>query len=132
MQIQSQPLIAVHDVEASSRWYQAVLGSASGHGGREYERIVCENRLILQLHAWDAHDHPHMGDPHVGHLGNGMLLWFEVEDFDAAMNRIRDVGAEILEGPHVNASARHREIWLRDLDGYVVVIAGRHGGLGER
>jgi catechol 2,3-dioxygenase-like lactoylglutathione lyase family enzyme len=28
-----QPLIAVRDVEASSRWYQSLLGCKSGHGG---------------------------------------------------------------------------------------------------
>ena len=32
-----QPLIAVSDVENSSRWYQCLLGCASGHGGKEYE-----------------------------------------------------------------------------------------------
>ena len=30
-----QPLIAVADVEASSRWYQELLGGKSGHGGAE-------------------------------------------------------------------------------------------------
>ena len=28
-----QPLIAVTDVEASSRWYQRLLGCESAHGG---------------------------------------------------------------------------------------------------
>lgn len=28
-----QPLIAVSDVEASSRWYQKVLGCIGDHGG---------------------------------------------------------------------------------------------------
>ena len=28
-----QPLIAVLDVEASSRWYQRLLGCQSAHGG---------------------------------------------------------------------------------------------------
>jgi hypothetical protein len=28
-----QPLIAVTDVEASSRWYQRLLGCQSAHGG---------------------------------------------------------------------------------------------------
>jgi len=33
-------------------------------------------------------------------------------------------GAEVIEEPHVNAAPQHREIWLRDPDGYVVVVAG--------
>ena len=38
--MQPQPLIAVRDVPASSRWYQQLLGCASGHGGHEYEQLV--------------------------------------------------------------------------------------------
>ncbi|HEX6535854.1 MAG TPA: VOC family protein [Gemmatimonadaceae bacterium] len=37
-----QPLIAVTDVEASSEWYQRVLGCESAHGGKEYERLVAD------------------------------------------------------------------------------------------
>ena len=46
-----QPLIAVRDVAASSCWYQQLLGCESGHGGPEYERLVKDGELILQLHA---------------------------------------------------------------------------------
>jgi len=72
--MQAQPLIAVRDVEASSRWYQAVLGAESSHGGQEYERIVADGKLIMQIHAWDAHEHPHMGNPASEPYGNGVLL----------------------------------------------------------
>ena len=123
-----QPLIAVRDVEASSRWYQRQLGCRSGHGGTEYEQLVDEGgRLILQLHAWDAHHHPHMGDPTVKPHGNGVLLWFQIGDFDAAVARAHALSTEILEGPMVNPNANHREIWLRDPDGYVVVLASAYG-----
>ncbi len=44
-----QPLIAVTDVEASSRWYQWLLGCQSAHGGAEYERLVAKGELVLQL-----------------------------------------------------------------------------------
>ncbi len=33
MSVRAQPLIAVSDVEASSRWYCRLLGCTSGHGG---------------------------------------------------------------------------------------------------
>jgi catechol 2,3-dioxygenase-like lactoylglutathione lyase family enzyme len=123
-----QPLIAVRDVEASSRWYQQLLGCKSGHGGPEYEQLVDEHgRMIMQLHAWEAHEHPHLGDPAVRPYGNGVLLWFQVEDFTASVARARALPAEILEGPRVNPNANHREVWLRDRDGYVVVLAGAPG-----
>ena len=41
-----------------------------------------------------------------------------------------EASANMLEAPKVNPSANHREFWLRDPDGYVVVIAGPHGDLG--
>jgi len=53
--MKAQPLIAVRDVERSSRWYQQVLDCQSGHGGPEYEQIVRNGEVHLQLHAWDAH-----------------------------------------------------------------------------
>lgn len=126
--MQPQPLIAVREVQASSRWYQRLLGCRSGHEGTEYQQLVdAGGKLILQLHAWDAHEHPHMGDPATKPYGNGVLLWFQIDDFDAAVGRARALAAEILEGPQVNPNANHREIWLRDLDAYVIVLASAYG-----
>ena len=80
-----QPLIAVSDVEASSRWYQQLLGCRGAHGGTEYERLISGDALILQLHRWDIeHHHGPIGDPDIRPYGNGVLLWFEVDDIDAA------------------------------------------------
>jgi catechol 2,3-dioxygenase-like lactoylglutathione lyase family enzyme len=117
-------MIAVRDVAASSRWYQALLGCKSGHGGDEYEQITHNGQLILQLHHWDAHEHPHLGDSKSKPYGNGVLLWFQTDTFDAAVDRATRIRADVIEPPKVNPNARHREIWLRDPDGYVVVIAG--------
>ena len=127
--MEPQPLVAVRDVEASSLWYRELLGCESGHGGPDYERLVSGDRIVLQLHRWDADDHPHMGDPESRPYGNGVLLWFRTDAFDAAVERARELGVEFLEEPHVNPSARHRECWLRDPDGYVVVLAGLEGGI---
>jgi len=123
-----QPLIAVDDVEASSRWYCELLGCRSGHGGPAYDRLLADGELILQLHHWDAHEHPHLGDAKKLR-GNGMLLWFETRDFSAAVRRARGLGAEIL-AELVNPNARHRECWLRDPDGYTVVLASPDGDVG--
>jgi predicted enzyme related to lactoylglutathione lyase len=73
-----------------------------------------------------------MGQRHRRHggpraRGNGVLLWFQVEDFDADVERARASSTEILEGPKVNPNTHHREIWLRDPDGYVVVLASAGG-----
>ena len=60
-----QPLIAVRDVEASSRWYQEVLGCDSGHGGSEYERLLVNGDLVMQLHDRTDHEHGNLEDPSV-------------------------------------------------------------------
>jgi catechol 2,3-dioxygenase-like lactoylglutathione lyase family enzyme len=122
-----QPLIAVRDVAASSRWYQELLGCESGHGGSEYERLVKDGELILQLHAWGAHDHSNLGDPNAAPNGYGVLLWFQTNTFEAAVARARALGVHIIQEPFVNPNARHLDCWMRDPDGYVVVLASREG-----
>jgi catechol 2,3-dioxygenase-like lactoylglutathione lyase family enzyme len=128
--VQAQPLIAVRDVRASSRWYAELLAADSlpEHAHRDlYERISSSGRLILQLHAWDAEDHPNLINRSAAPPGHGVLLWFQVDDFDFVVGRARALGAEIVLEPHFNPAPQHREMWLRDPDGYVVVIASRDG-----
>ena len=132
--MRSQPLICVNDVEAASSWYQRLLGCRSAHGGAEYERLVDGNgELILQLHRWDVtHDHGRIGDPTLRPYGNGVLLWFEVEDFDAAVARAESMGVEQVMPRHRNppdgrGGPNHWECWLRDPNGYTVVLASPDG-----
>ncbi|ENX19972.1 hypothetical protein F892_02890 [Acinetobacter vivianii] len=123
-----QPLIAVADVEKTSQWYQTVLGLESGHGGKEYEQLLFEQCMVLQLHQWQAHEHPHIGDPK-RLIGNGVLLWFESNRFDEIVQKLQTHQVEILEGPKYNPNAHHREIWFRDLNGYTLVVASPYGDL---
>jgi catechol 2,3-dioxygenase-like lactoylglutathione lyase family enzyme len=117
-------MVVVRDVPASSRFYQQVLAAESGHGGDEYEQIVNNGEIVLQLHDFDVEDHHgRLADPDQP-LGNGVLLWFEVADFEATVERVRAIGARVLKDVHANPNARHQEIWVRDPDGYTVVLAG--------
>ena len=129
-----QPLIAVRDVKASTRWYEQVLGAArvgeDDHGG-VYQRVMAGSELVLQLHSWDDEDHPNLSDRDKAPVGHGVLLWFEVADFDASIKRIAKLEAEVVAGPLVNPNARHREIWIRDPDGYIVVLASPDGETGD-
>jgi catechol 2,3-dioxygenase-like lactoylglutathione lyase family enzyme len=128
-----QPLIAVSDVEASSRWYCQLLGCSSGHGGAQYERLMAGGRLILQLHSFEVeHHHGAIGNREDRPYGNGVLLWFEVDDFDAVMERCHAIGVEIVLPKHLNppdgvGGPNHWECWLRDPDGYVVVVCSPDG-----
>lgn len=130
----SQPLLAVRDVEAASRWYQELLGLTSAHGGPEYDRLLARGELVLQLHRWDVeHHHGPVGEESSA-VGNGLLVWFgEVSDFAGVVGRADRLGATVLRAPHRNpptgdgVGPGHREIWVRDLDGYTVVVASPDG-----
>ncbi len=119
-----QPMIAVRDVPASSRFYTQVLGADSGHGGTEYEQIVIDGEIVLQLHKDDAADHHGLlANPNEA-IGNGLVLWFEVADFDAAVEAVRATGAQIVTDVHINPNAQQQEIWVRDPNGFLLVLAG--------
>ncbi|MCG8492877.1 MAG: VOC family protein [Sneathiellales bacterium] len=128
--IQAQPLIAVENVVLSSNWYSTLLSAQplgksveDTHGGT-YNRLMDGDRVILQLHSWDDEDHPNLAGREKATVGHGMLLWFEVEDFRMTLQRIELLDAEILKPAAQNPSSGLKEIWIRDPDGYVIVIAG--------
>lgn len=120
--MQLHPLICVHNVEASSHWYQQLLGCESGHGGSEYERLNCHGKLVLQLHQWEVeHQHGPLGDPELRPYGNGVLLWFELQDFEAAVSRAEAMNVEVIKPSYLSENGNW-EFWLRDPDGYTVVL----------
>jgi len=128
--VEAQPLIAVRDVRASSRWYGRLFAADSlpDHQHRDfYDRVFSSGRLILQLHAWDAQHHPNLVNANSAPPGHGVVLWFQVNDFDLVVERARELGVEVILEPQVNLAPQHREIWLRDPDGYVLVIASPDG-----
>ena len=121
-----QPLIVVKDVEKSSRFYQRLLLCESGHGGSDYEMLLANGELILQLHAQDVHDHPGLFEENIA-VGNGTVLWFRTDAFNEAVERARSMKVKVVAGPHINPNAGQYEIWLRDLDDYLIVISGNMG-----
>jgi len=135
----SQTMLMVRDVEASSRWYQQLLGLTSDHGGPHYERLLADGELVLQLHH-EGTDHHHgpIGSPDEAR-GNGVLVWFgAVSDFDGVVERAGRLGAEVVKAPHRNPpegggnGPGHRELWVKDPDGYVVAVASPDGEAWER
>lgn len=127
--MKTETMIAVRDVEASSRFYQQLLGAKSAHGGNEYDMIVKGDELLLQLHDWDPDEHSGMlteGIP----LGNGVLIMFRCPDFDDVVERARELDLKFLEEPMVNPLAHHRECIVEDPDGYSIGLISERGDLG--
>ena len=128
--VEAKPLIAVRDVRASSKWYTTLLGADSlpDHAHRDvYDRVSLSGRFVLQLHAWDEENHPNLVNRAAAPPGHGVIIWFVLDDFNAAVERARALRADVIEEPHVNPAPNNREMWLRDPDGYVVVIASPDG-----
>ena len=55
--------------------------------------------------------------------GNGLLLFFRVDDYEMALKRARALVDRFEEEPHVNPNTRTEEFSLRDPDGYYVTIS---------
>lgn len=122
----TDPIIAVKDVEASSKWYQSVFGCKSMHGGKEFDVLVSANgEVLICLHRWGAHGHPTMVDPNIT-PGNGLILYFRTENMDTIRQNVEKIGSLVVEDIHVNPNSRKKEFSLRDLDGYFLTITEFH------
>ena len=115
-------MIAVQDVEASSAWYQKLLACLSNHGGSEFDRLVSGNEVILLLHHWGAPEHPSMHSPSDGGVGNGLVIYFRVDNLDATFRRAKDLDAHIVQQPRLNEISHQREFELKDPDGYHLTV----------
>jgi catechol 2,3-dioxygenase-like lactoylglutathione lyase family enzyme len=118
-------IIGVRDVGASCAWYQSLLGRpASPPAHDHFGQIVDDDgTVLLCLHAWGAHEHPSLTSPDEAPPGNGLLLFFRVDDFGAALPRARALVDRLEEEPHVNPNTGTAECSLRDPDGYYVTIS---------
>ena len=118
-------IIGVADVAGSFKWYQSLFGQAPTSPAHDYfgQILDSDGTVLLCLHGWGAHDHPSLMSPDSGSPGNGLLLFFRVDDFDMALPRARALVARFEEEPHINANTETMEFSLRDPDGYYVTIS---------
>jgi catechol 2,3-dioxygenase-like lactoylglutathione lyase family enzyme len=118
-------IICVGDVRASFHWYQTLLGLPEASPAHEYfgQILDADGTVLLCLHEWGAHEHPSLMSPNHATPGNGLLLFFRVDDFNTALQRARALIARFEEEPHMNPNTETMEFSLRDLDGYYVTIS---------
>ncbi len=118
-------IIGVGDVSGSCKWYQSLLGlpeTAPAHD--DFGQLLdSDGTVLLCLHQWGAHEHPSLTSPDHGTPGNGLLLFFRVDDFDLTLQRARALVNRFEEDPHVSPNTRTKEFSLRDPDGYHVTIS---------
>jgi catechol 2,3-dioxygenase-like lactoylglutathione lyase family enzyme len=118
-------VIGVRDVPKSFKWYQSLFGQPETAPGHEYwgQIVDTDGTVLLCLHRWAAHDHPTLMSPDDGKPGNGLLLFFRVDDYEMALERARALVDRLEEEPHVNANTQTWEFSLHDPDGYYVTIS---------
>jgi len=118
-------IIGVADVSESFRWYLSLLGLPETAPAHDYfgQILDADGTVLLCLHEWAAHDHPSLTSPHDAKPGNGLLLFFRIDNFDAALPKARALVSRLEEEPHVNPSTGTMEFSLRDPDGYYVTIS---------
>ena len=118
-------IIGVSDVPGSCKWYQSLFGQPETPPEHDYfgQILDTDGTVVLCLHQWGAHDHPSLMSPEKASPGNGLLLFFRVDDFDLALKRAGGLVARFEEEPHVNPNTQTREFSLRDPDGYYVTIS---------
>jgi catechol 2,3-dioxygenase-like lactoylglutathione lyase family enzyme len=118
-------IIGVADVPGSLKWYQGLFGQPPTLPAHAYfgQILDSDGTVLLCLHEWGAHEHPSLRSPERGTPGNGLLLFFRVDDFDLALQRARSLVTRLEEEPHVNPNTQTKEFSLRDPDGYYVTIS---------
>jgi catechol 2,3-dioxygenase-like lactoylglutathione lyase family enzyme len=118
-------IIGVANVPQSFKWYQAFFGQPLTLPAHDYfgQILDSDGTVLLCLHQWGAHEHPSLMSADHGTPGNGLLLFFRVDDFDLALQRARSLVTRLEEEPHVNPNTQTKEFSLRDPDGYYVTIS---------
>jgi predicted enzyme related to lactoylglutathione lyase len=119
------PIIGVSDVASSFKWYQSLFGQPATVPAHDYWGQICDSdgTVLVCLHEWGSHDHPSLLSPDKAQPGNGLLLFFRVDDFDTSLQRARALVTRLDEEPNVNPATGTREFALRDPDGYHVMVS---------
>jgi catechol 2,3-dioxygenase-like lactoylglutathione lyase family enzyme len=118
-------IIGVGDVPRSLKWYQSLLGLPETAPAHDYfgQILDSDGTVLLCLHEWGAHEHPSLTSPDHAQPGNGLLLFFRVDDFDMALARAHSLVGRFDEEPSVSPNTGTMEFSLRDPDGYYVTIS---------
>lgn len=118
-------IIGVRDVADSHKWYQSLFGQTETPPSHDhFDQILDEDgTVLLCLHRWGEHEHPSLMSPDEGPAGNGLLLFFRVDDYEQALERARELDDQFAEKSHLNPNTQTQEFSVRDPDGYYVTIS---------
>jgi uncharacterized glyoxalase superfamily protein PhnB len=117
--LRSDPVLAVHDLERSGAWYEAVLGCTLDHvdpGNWVFARSPAEAGVTFHLGRCPD-------DAPAAEIGNhSYLAYLVVDDVDAFHAQAVTHGAEVLKAP-TDEPWGMRELALRSPDGHRFMLA---------
>lgn len=110
-----QIAINARDIERATAFYRDVLGMRLlFQVPPKMAFFDCGGiRLMLSLPEGEGYDHP------------GSILYYKVDDIQAAYESIRGKGAELLGEPHLVAKMPDHELWmafLKDSEGNTLAL----------
>ena len=114
--LQARPVLAVHDLERSGAWYEAVLGCRLDHV--DPGNWVFAVAGGTTFHLGRCPDAPPAGD--IG--DHSYVAYLIVDDVDAFHRRAELHGAEVTKPPTDEPWGR-RELALRTPDGHRLMLA---------
>jgi catechol 2,3-dioxygenase-like lactoylglutathione lyase family enzyme len=118
-------IIGVKNVAASQTWYQELLALPATAPAHEYfgQIVDDDGEVLLCLHSWGEHEHPSLVSPDTASPGNGLLLFFRVDNYGGSLDAARKLVDHLDEEPGLNRATGTMEFSLRDPDGYYVTIS---------
>lgn len=113
----NQTIITVNDLQRSIDWYTTVLGFKIGEEKEDSIDLMLNDQFALRLHK--------KLDDSTRQSGEGVILRFELENFDDALSSLQLNSIQIMEGPYFNSETALSEAMIIDPDGYEVILTGR-------
>ena len=120
----SIPMIMVKDVKNAAHWYSKLLCGMNDHDSEEFDRVLVGGVPVLMLHHWTDGEHGLRPPAPQGRVGDGVAIWFSVDDLDDVIARGKSIGGEVIAKPWLNPRAGWTEASLRDPFGYTLVFFG--------
>ncbi len=110
----AQISIIVHDLDRAVAFYRDTLGMKFLFQAPKMAFFDCGGvRLYLGLPEEEKFDHP------------GSILYYKVDDINAAWETLRERGAELVREPHFLAKMPDHDLWLaffKDSEGNTLAL----------
>ncbi len=112
-------MIAVKDVQSTSKLFSELFDWKSAHGGSEFDILIDEkNTPSLLLHERLAHDHHRFEGVLEKPLGVGQTLYVFLTSIDEVYGKVQSKNLKIIEPLFLNQNSGAREFTFKIDEGH--------------